>query len=145
MKYFICALDNISFKSQCYLGIPADHIERIVPVDRAAAAVHETEGEEAFISIPALLKLKDSAAPHGLVLKAPGPPKTVLLCPKIDVELEIPEEGIHSLPKALAEGLAYLSGALFTEQKLILTLEPEKLIESVALCRASLPYGDNDD
>ena len=132
MKYFICALDSISsFKSLCYLGVPAEHIERIIPADRAATTVHETEGEEAFVSIPALLKLKDSATPHGLVLKAPGPLKTVLLSPKIDVELQIPEEGIHSLPEALAGGLKFFKGAFFTEQKVILILDPEKIMESL--------------
>ena len=149
MKYFICVLDSISFKSLCYkslcyLGIPADHIERIIPADRALGAVHETEGEEAIVSIPALLKLKEQTAPNGLILKTPGPVKNMLLSPKIDVELEIPEDDIYSLPEALAEGLRFLRGAFFTEQKLILILDPQKLIESVAQGEC-LSHGENND
>ena len=123
MKYFTCSLDNIS------LGIPADLIERIIPVNRSQTTVYETENDEAFISIPALFRLKDSTAPHGLVLKSQNPFKTVLLSPKIDIELEIPEEDIRTLPKALAEIFFFCKTVCFKGQDLVLILAPEKIME----------------
>ena len=104
MKYFVCALDSISH-SPTSLGFPAEHTERIIPAGRLQSSVYETENDEVFISIPVLFKLKDNTAPHGLVLKASRFVRTVLLTPKIDVELEIPKENIHPLPEALAEKL----------------------------------------
>ena len=121
MRCFICTLDKIN------LGIPAERTERIIPVARVQTAVHETENQELFISLPALLRQKDAAAPHGVVLKpADGPVKTVLLTPKIDIDMEIPEESIHQLPQALS-GLSCFRGAYFNNQGLYLILDPEKL------------------
>jgi hypothetical protein len=124
LKYFICALDKIN------LGIPAERTERIIPVARAQSAVRETENQEVFISLPALFRQKDTAgsAPHGLVLKSSV--KTVLLTPRIDVELEIPEDEIHSLPQALAGAFRYFRGAYCKGESLVLILDPEKLMES---------------
>ena len=130
MKYFICALDNNPTGS---LGIPAESIERIVPAEREQSTVCDTENEENFISLPMLLKLKNNAAPHGLVLKTNGIKKVMLLCPKIDIELEIPEEDIHSLPEALSESLGFFKGAYFTNQKVILIIDPGKLMESIVI------------
>ena len=128
MKYFICALGKIS------LGIPSEQTERIIPVTRVQAAVCETENQEVFISLPALFKQKDSAAVHGVVLKSgagvSSAVKRVLLAPRIDVELEIPEEGIHSLPKAFAGVFRHCRGAHCTGNSVILILNPEKLTES---------------
>jgi hypothetical protein len=123
LKYFICALGRIN------LGIPAWQTERIIPVTRIQDAVYETENQEVFISLPALLRQKDSAAPHGIVLK-PSSAKTVLLTPRIDAELEIPEEDIHSLPKAMDGAYRHFRGAYCTGQNIILILNPEKLLES---------------
>jgi len=123
LKYFICALGRIN------VGIPAWQTERIVPVTRIQDAVCETENQEFFISLPALLRQKGSAAPHGIVLKSSAA-KTVLLTPRIDAELEIPEENIHSLPKAMDGAYKYFRGAYCSGQNLILILNPEKLLES---------------
>ena len=122
MKYFICAMDSI------LLGIPAERTERIIPADEAGDS----------ISLSALLRLKDQAAPHGLVLKgaqgspsAPDAPdaQAVLLTPRIEDELEIPDEDIHRLPETLAEMLPCFRGAHFTDRSVILILDPEKLLE----------------
>jgi chemotaxis signal transduction protein len=126
LKYFICALDKIN------LGISADRTERIIPVTRIQRTVCETENQEVFISLPVLLRQKDSSAPHGIVLKSnngeSSAVKTVLLTPQIDVELEIPEENIHSLPEALGGLFKFFRGAYCTDQNVILILNSEKLM-----------------
>jgi hypothetical protein len=100
-------------------------------------AITESETGEKFISLPALFKLSDSSAPHGLVLKSgsrtkPAPCETtILLAPKIDIELEIPIENIQVLPKSLAGQFRYFRAAYFSGDNLILILDPDKLTESV--------------
>jgi len=144
MKYFICNLDRINYGSgngnSACLGIPAGHTERIIALKRIQNILYESgsEGEaEVFISLPVLLELKDTAAPHGVVLKTKGAPgadtrgKTVLLAPKIENEIEIPEEEIKQLPGALAEILTFFRGAYFSGQDLIYILDPIKLVEDV--------------
>ena len=134
MKYFICSLGEIQ------LGIPAQQTERIVPSSQVQTAEIKTEFKieeksesdaKALISLPDLFRLKDRAAPHGLILKADKPVKTVLLTPRIEIEIEIPEESIHALPEALIDLRRYLRGAYFTDETVILILDPEKLTESM--------------
>jgi len=125
MKYFICALDKVQ------LGIPTSLTERIIPAGRVQTTVSESENQERFISIPALFRLKDSSAPHGIVLKQEIFGKTVLLTPKIDIEIEIPQEHIHALPKALAGNYAFFSGAYCSGQNIILILDPQKTVEGL--------------
>jgi hypothetical protein len=125
LKYFICALDKIN------VGIPAGQTERIIQVTRVQCAVRETENQEVFISLPVLFQQKDNAAPHGLVLKSDNTEqsgfKTVLMTPPIDAELEIPEDDIYNLPKALSGVFKFFRGAYCTDQNVILILDPEKL------------------
>ena len=129
MKYFICALGRIS------LGIPSEQTERIISVTRIQDAVCETENQEVFISLPALLRQKETAAPHGIVLKplVSQPPdvssKTTLLTPRIDAELEIPEENIRSLPRVMDGVYRYFRGAYCTDKNVILILNPQNLLE----------------
>ena len=128
MRYFICALDKIN------LGIPAERTERIIPVTRMQTTVFETDNDnrEAFISLPMLFLQNDSVTPHGAVLKANDgteTPKTVLLTPRIDIDLEIPEEDIHGLPEAFVGFFRYFRGVYFTEDKIILILNIKKLME----------------
>jgi len=127
-KYFICAIGRIN------LGIPAQQTERIIQVTRIQDAVCETENQEVFISLPALLRQKDRSAPHGVVLKPlvsqpPNTAKTTLLTPRIDAELEIPEENIHKLPKAMDGAYRHFRGAYCNDKNVILILAPEKLQE----------------
>jgi hypothetical protein len=130
LKYFICALDTIN------LGIPAEQTERIIPVTRVQDTVCETENQEIFISLPVLLRQKDSAAPHGVVLKSnagePSAVKTVILTPRIDVEMEIPEEDIYSLPEALDGVFKFFRGAYCTGQNVILILNTEGVLRRSA-------------
>ena len=130
MKYFICALDKM------FIGIPAQQTERIISVTRKQDAPRETENNEVFISLPALLKQKETTAPHGIVLKhtesqPPDAPRTTLLTPKIDAELEIPNEEIRGLPEVLGGSYRYFRGAYCNGQKVILILNPEKLLEDI--------------
>ena len=126
-----------------HLGIPAERTQRIIQVTRTQTAGYETENGEAFISLPALFQQKNAAAPHGIVLK-PGKEqepragnspsaapdlKTVLLTPRIDRDIEIPEQNIYRLPESLGGPFRYVRGACFSDQSLILILNPEKLVE----------------
>ena len=137
MKYFICAINEINGKasdccnSMVCLGFPADRTERIVPASREQSAVCEKENRELFISVPALFRLKDRSTPHALVLKTAAEAKTVLLTPKIDIDLEIPEESIHRLSGALEGSLKYCRGACFSGENLVLILDTEKLMEDI--------------
>ena len=120
MKYFICPLDDV------YLGIPTEQTERVISAPHEQTVAYEFRNEETFISIPLLFKLKEPAAPHGIVLKNK---KTVLLTPRIDIDFEIPEDGIHGIPEALSGLRQYFRGVYFTDEDVILILNPEKLTE----------------
>ncbi|MDR2576385.1 MAG: hypothetical protein LBC52_08095 [Treponema sp.] len=131
MKYFICALGHSP--GRINLGIPAEQTERIVSITRIQDAICETENQEIFISLPALLRQKDTTSPHGIVLKqraGQAPDKKItLLTPKIDAELEIPEEGIRDLPRAMHGVYKHFRGAYCTDTNIILILNPEKIME----------------
>ena len=124
MKYFICDLDSIN------LGVPAGQTERIISVQTDVSEMeNKSDGEKTtFISLPELFRLKDRAAPHGIVLKTTKPPKTALLTPRIDIELEIPEEKIYRLPQVLSKMFRHVRGAYFTDQNLILILDTEEFL-----------------
>jgi len=161
VKYFICALEGGPFierndatpaaqiPGSVKLGIPAEQTERIISITRIQTAIYEIVNQEAFISLPCLFRLKDVLAPHGIVLKTDKsdipidkPIKTILLTPKIDIELEIPEERIHRMPESFAGLFRCFKCAYFTaagtDQNMILLLDPEKLVESL---RGSLLSG----
>ena len=127
MKYFICDLDRIP--GIC-LGIPAGLAERIIPVTRVQIGLYETEKDEAFFSLPVLFRLKDTAAPHGIILKPAGQVKTVLMTPRIESELEIPDDQIHPLPKVLSEVLVFFNGIHFNSQNMILILNSDFTAEA---------------
>ena len=136
MKFFICALDKIN------IAIPSERTERIIPVTRIQTAIYEVNSENetqmAYISLPLLFR-QNSFLPaqpegqHGLILKpadAGKKQKTVLLTPRVDIEIEIPEEKIQKLPEALDDMLRYFMGAHFNGENLILILNTKKLTEA---------------
>ena len=128
-KYFICALGKIN------IGIPSEMTERIIAVTRIQGAVCDTENHEVFISLPALMRQKETSTPHGIVLKplvhvSKPVNATTLLTPKIDAEIEIPQEDIRSLPKTLGGVYRHFKGAYCSGKNVILILNPEKLLES---------------
>ena len=118
MKYFICTLAGVQ------LAIPEEKTDRIIVADRT---LNESGNGKTCISLPALFKLEDDSAPHAVVLKSGG----ILLTPKIDIELDIPEESIQKLPDTLSGLFRCFIGAVFSGEKLILILDPEKLLDSV--------------
>jgi hypothetical protein len=109
--------------------------ERIVSSTRIQGAARETENQEVFLSLPVLMRQKETAVPHGVVLKPlasqpPDAPKTTLLTPKIDAETEIPEEAIRSLPRAMDGVYRNFKGAYCTDKNVTLILDPKKLLEA---------------
>jgi len=136
MKCFICTADNIN------IGIPARLAERIVSVMRVQSVVCETEDGQAFVSLPVLLKLKDCAVHHGLILKSgvssphsqtSALMKTLLLTARIGIELDIPEENIYPLTSALEGMNRYFSGVCFVSGEMILILDPQKLTDGIII------------
>ena len=128
MKYFVCALGKV------YIAIPTERTERIIPVTRIQTVVYETDGGEAFISIPVLLQQKSTIAHHGLILKpdtAGTALKIILVTPHIDIDMEMQEEDIHGLPEVLAGLCRYFRGAYFYRESVILVLNIEKLMETL--------------
>jgi len=133
VKYFICALGKVN------LGIPAGQTERVIPVTRPQTAVYEIENREAYISVPALFRQNNAAAPHGLVLKTTpaGCERAILLTPRIDIDLEIPAEDIHRLSEAFTGIFSFVSGVCFSrEEDMILILDTEKIITNCGACFA---------
>ena len=123
MKYFICPIDRIS------LGIPADSTLRIIAVNRSQKAVYETEGEDIYISLPVLFRQNNTSAPHGIVLKSEKTGNTVLLTPRVEIDLEIPKESIQVLPEVFSPLFRYFKGVHFNEGNGILILNPESLMD----------------
>jgi len=131
MRYFVCDLDRKPGKPNVRLGIPAGRTGRIIPANRFQTAFCETENGEAFILIPALLHLENAASPHGLVLKSSGTEKTILLVPRIEIDLEISENDIHDLPEVFSRLKNFFRGASFSGEDVILILDPDKLCEYI--------------
>ena len=128
MKYFLCAFNEI------FLGIPSEHVERIITVFRTQSSVCETEDQTVYISLPLLFGNPKHPAPHGIVLKSANEErKTVLLAPPLDIDLEIPEEDLYTVPETFSELLRYCRGACFInkdqKERFVLTLDIEKLSE----------------
>jgi len=133
MKYFMCALgaeaQNEQASAAVYLCIPTMHAERIIPVTKTQAAESETENDEVFISLPVLFQQKNTVTPHGIVLRSDQVPKTVLLTPRIEKDVEIPEESVQRLPGIFAGLSKYFKGIYFDNQNLFLIVNTEKFME----------------
>lgn len=133
MRYFICTLETLT------LGVPADKTERIIAAPQTLETVYEEKDGDVFISLPAFLgkkgKKEEENLDHGIVFKEKaGTGQWVLLLPRIDRDLEIPQEQIRSLPNLLRSRLSCFSGAYFTEssaQGLILLLDTEQVASHV--------------
>ena len=118
---------------QFNLGIPAEQTERIITITREQTGVMESENQDTYISIPALFQQKETPVQHGLVLKtgtADSRNKTILLTPRIDIDLEIPEESIHPLPDPFTGLFSFISGVCFSRQSMILILDLKKLLDN---------------
>ena len=135
MKYFLCAFDA------AYLGIPSERTERVISISANGpfgsgkqSSVCETDDKDIFISLPLLFGRADLSTPHGIVLKpGNGKRKVTLLAPPLDIDLEIPEEHIYTVPKVFGEMLHYCRGAGFIKKdqgdRLVFIVDTEKLAE----------------
>jgi hypothetical protein len=127
MRYFICTFDMINF------GIPAESTEHIIQLSRKQNSLYETTDSDVFISLPALFRQYDTT-PHGLVLKLPESTngvtrKITLLTPKIEKDLEIPDDNVHQLPQLFSGPFIFFKGMFFNEGNMVFVLNPEKLKE----------------
>jgi hypothetical protein len=120
MKFFMCALDTM------VLGIPSAAAVRIIPAPRTQDVLCELEGDDLFISLPVLFGKNSVPAPHGVILK--GQKQTILLVPRIETDIDIPDEKIQTLPALIGERLSWLNGAYFTKSALVLLLDTENLL-----------------
>ncbi|MDR0526113.1 MAG: hypothetical protein LBG90_09635 [Spirochaetaceae bacterium] len=107
MKWFLCPWDDM------FLGVPADRIERLF-----IASPQNEEG----LSIPQMFH-RPVPAPHAASLKPKG---TILLLPRIDIDLDIPDAEIHAMPRAFGEKSLF-AGACFRNGDLILLLNIEEI------------------
>ena len=105
------------------------HTERIIPVTKTQTTESETENEEVSVSLPVLFQQKNTATPHGIILRSHRIPKTVLLTPRIEKDVEIPEERIQQLPGIFARLSKYFKGIYFDKQNLFLIVNTEKFME----------------
>ena len=126
MRCFICTFNMIKF------GIPADAAKQIIQFSRVQNSMIEKENNEVFISIPALFK-QYSEEYHGLILKmdVSEVKKIILLTPKIEMEIEIPDNSIHSLPKLFSGPFIYFNGVFFNDNNPVFIINTEKLIGCV--------------
>ena len=130
MRHFICVFEMIRF------GIPAESTERIIQLSRTQNSPCEIEDNDVFISLPAMFNkkqmtdAKQMTAPHGLLLKLhiPDGKKIILLSPKVEKDMEIPENKIHELPALLSGPFIYFKGVFFNEEKPVFIISPEKLL-----------------
>ena len=136
MKYFTCTLENIQ------IGILGKKTERIIQSTRTSNTEFDeqtmkNDEVEVFVSLPELFMIGDAATPHTIVLKSSLVPskgikvKVFLLTPRIENELEIPEESIQQLPKALADLHGYSNGIYFNNQTMTFILNIEKVLEKL--------------
>ena len=129
MRYFICAFEMI------HCGIPAESIEQIIQLSRSQNSLYETVDSDIFISLPALFRCS-YATPHGLVLKISVSAgsftrKVTLLTPKIEKDMEIPDENVHRLPQLFSGPFIFFRGVFFNEGNPVFVLNPEKLKECI--------------
>ena len=129
MRYFICALGEIS------LGIPAEQVEHIIPADKTLADKtpadeNETGNDAVKIFLPELFGQK-AETPHGLILKTGNQNKKILLTPRIEIDLEIPDEKIKKLPESFTGIYSCFTGACFADSgKMIFIINAEKITEN---------------
>jgi hypothetical protein len=122
MKYFMCVLDGM------VLGIPSAAVARIIPAPRTQDVLCEIQEGELFISLPILFDKNSVTAPHGIILRE-GKKQTILLAPRIETDIDIPEEKIETLPALIGERLSWLNGAYFTKSTLVLLLDTVNLLQ----------------
>jgi len=109
-------------------GIPAESTGQIIQQSRVQNTLCDTEGSDVFISLSAMFK-QSFITPHGLILKSSvsGGRKVILLTPKIEKDMEIPEENIHRLPQVLSGIFIFFKGVFFSKENPVFIINTEKL------------------
>jgi len=115
-------------------GIPAESTERIIQLSRTQNSPCEIADNDVYISLPLMFRQNMTTdakqmTQHGLILKlkVSQGKKITLLAPKIEKDMEIPEDSIHGLPTLLSGPFIYFKGVFFNEEKPVFILNPEKL------------------
>ena len=124
MRYFICAFGKIGF------GIPAESTERIINLSHSQNSFMESADadKEIYVSLPALFK-QNFTTPHGLVLKfcVSEDRKIILLTPKIEKDMVIPDENVRRLPKVFAGPFVFFNGMFFYDEIPVFVFNPDKI------------------
>jgi len=114
-------------------GIPAESTDHIIQLSKTQNSIFETTDNEVLISLPALFK-QYITTPHGLVIKfsvSSDDRKITLLTPKIEKDMEIPDENIHHLPQIFLGPFVFFKGVYFNDGKPVFIINTEKLKESI--------------
>ena len=122
MRCFICTFEMIRF------GIPAECTEKIIQLSRTQNSLHETIDNDVLVSLPSLFR-QDFTTLHGLVLKLSilEGKKIILLTPKIEKEIEIPEGSIYGLPDIFSGPFIFFRGVFFSNENPVFIINPEKI------------------
>ena len=121
MRYFICSLKEI------FLGISAEQTEQIIQLNDVQNIDQKAGAILSCISPAELFKLNDINNLHGLILKSCSQEKTIIAVPKIETDLDIPDEKIQKLPQILCTLLWFIKGCYFNESKLILIINEKDI------------------
>jgi len=113
-------------------GFPAASTEQIIQLSREQNSFCETGNNEIFISLPVLFRQRFTAF-HGLILKliVSQDKKVILLTPKIEMDMEIPDDKVHGLPEVLSGPFIFFKGVFFNDDKPVFILNPEKLLGNI--------------
>jgi len=127
MRYFVCSLGTINS------AIPSAWAARIIPITREQSGVYASEDQKTFISLAALFRLQGISGEYGVILKsgADGGNERILLTPKIDQEVELPEESIHRLPEIMEDSFRFCRGVSFAGSGALYVLDMEKIMEVI--------------
>jgi len=109
-------------------GIPAEYTEKIIQLSREQNSIFETADNNIFVSLPALFRQSYSTL-HGLIMKLSDSKnqKIILLTPKIEKEIEIPDGCIHRLPDMFSGPFVFFMGVFFSDENPVFIFNPEKI------------------
>ena len=140
MRVFLCSYTDFS------VAIPMNSAASLIIYKSAAEQTveHDSINNNTFISLPLLFNNPQAVIRHGIILKTCNNDefdeeqddfrnKTILLTTEVECEAEIPPENIFPVPKTLNvfDFSAYFNGISFNSQKVILFINPEKIINNM--------------
>jgi hypothetical protein len=127
MKYFVCTLGGAG---EILLGFPSVLAAEFIALRRSQSALFERDKSECFFSMPVLFGKPAVPTVHGIVLKGCRE-RTIALAPRIDTDMDIPEEAVHPLPALIGDTLPFVRGVAFIGDALILLVNPDTLLEEI--------------